>query len=136
MSAETLNPTAAEALAKLERAFLPLDIVRAVTRYEAAAFRYDELVARSASTLSPAEFDAIGQAQQAMADAFGALAEAGQTRLLAPLEVATRYRYASELCSSLSKAGDVDGCLNLQDEMAMCRCQLAKAGRLDLIGGV
>ncbi|GHH87869.1 hypothetical protein [Streptomyces capitiformicae] len=135
MSTETLNARAAEALAKLERALLPLPLIRAVTRYEVAAFHYDELVARPASTLSPAEFDSIGQAQQTMADMFGVLAKAGRTDLLAPLETATRYRYASECCRRLSASGDVDGCLEAQDEMAMCRCHLAKAGRLDLIGG-
>lgn len=46
---------------------------------------------------------------------------------------ATRYRDASALCSNLSLSGDVDGCLAVQDEMAMCRCQLAAAGCLALI---
>ena len=46
---------------------------------------------------------------------------------------AVRYRDAAELCSNLSLSGDVDGCLAVQDEMAMCRCQLEQAGRLDLI---
>lgn len=130
-----LPPAAAEALSRLERAFvpMPLEIVRAVTRYETAALRYDELVARPASTLSPAEFTSIGQAQQTMADAFGVLAEADRTNLLAPLETATQYRTAAAHCRSLAEAADFDGCLAAQDEMAMCRCQLAAAGRLDLI---
>jgi hypothetical protein len=45
-----------------------------------------------------------------------------------------RYEAASEHCRALAEAGDYDGCLAAQDEMAMCRCQLAAAGRLDLIG--
>jgi hypothetical protein len=128
-------PSAADAaLARLERAFLPLPLVRAVTRYEVAAFRYDELIARPASSLSPAEVDAIGDAQQMMADAFGVLAEKGRTDLLHPLWAADRYRNAAEHYRALVAVADFDGCLAAQDEMAMCRCQLAAAGRLDLIG--
>ncbi len=79
-----LPPAATEALAKLERAFipLPLDVVRAVTRYEIASARYDELIARPASSLSPAEFDAIGQAQQTIAESFAVLAGHGRTDLV------------------------------------------------------
>ncbi|MDX3027513.1 hypothetical protein [Streptomyces scabiei] len=47
---------------------------------------------------------------------------------------AIRYRDAAEHCQALAAASDFDGCLAAQDEMAMCRCQLAAAGRLDLIG--
>jgi hypothetical protein len=52
------------------------------------------------------------------------------------LEVAgllDRHRWASARCSRLSAAADYDGCLRLQDEMAMCRCQLAAAGMLHLV---
>ncbi|MGQ5576296.1 hypothetical protein [Streptomyces sp. ECR3.8] len=129
-------PTAASsALARLERAFLPLDVVRAVTRYETAAFRYDELIARPASSLSPAEFDAIRSSQETMTQAFMVLAEFRQTDLLAPLEAATSYRHASAHCRALAEAADYDGWLAAQDEMCHFRCQLAAAGRLDLIGG-
>ena len=48
---------------------------------------------------------------------------------------ATRYLDASEHCAAASAAGDFDGCLAAQDEMAHCLCQLRAAGRLDLIGG-
>jgi hypothetical protein len=229
-----LPPAAKAALARLERAFLPLPLVRAVTRYEIAAARYDELIARPASDLSPAEFDSIGDAQQTMAETFGVLAEAGRADLVesavvarvgaalgfrrgwkpdpyfdetathltvwsqyelndlylrvggtvttrraerrscdgdatwtateitltvdvdgvGPVEIVTdieddpehgyrtdlpvvavaRYREAAEHCRTASAAADFDGCLAAQDEMAMCRCQLAAAGRLDLIG--
>lgn len=77
-----LPPAAEAALAKLERAFLPLPLIRAVTRYEIAAARYDELIARPASTLSPAEFDSFQAAEQTLADSFGVLAEAGRTDLV------------------------------------------------------
>jgi hypothetical protein len=48
---------------------------------------------------------------------------------------AVRYRDAAEHCQALAAADDFDGCLAAQDEMRACRCQLAAAGRLDLIGG-
>jgi hypothetical protein len=130
-----LPPKAAKAPARLETAFLPLGVVRAVTQYEMAAFRYDELIARPASSLSPAEFDAIRLSQETMTQAFMVLAEAGQTGLLAPLEAATSYWDAAAHCRDLAEASDFDGCLVAQDEMRMCRCQLEQAGRLDLIGG-
>jgi hypothetical protein len=132
-----LTPTAAAALANLERAFLPLDLLRAVTRYEANTARYDDLIARPASSLSPREFNAVGEAQQAIAEALGALADAGRLDLIAPAETAARYRQASAHCRALvSNPQGVDFKLWLctQDEMAMCLCQLEQAGRLDLIG--
>ena len=133
-----LTPAAATALAKLERAFLPLALVRAVTRYEVATARYDELIARPVSSLSPAEFNAVGEAQQTIAESLGVLADAGRLDLIAPAETAARYRQASAHCRELvSNPQGVDFKLWLctQDEMAMCLCQLQKAGRLDLIGG-
>jgi len=128
-----LTPAAAEALARLERAFLPSAVVRAVTRYETAALRYDDLAARPASALSPAEVNALQLARETMTSEFAVLAEAGRVDLLAPLEVATTYRYAAAHCRELAASADFDGCLAAQDEMRMCRCQLQAAGRLDLI---
>jgi hypothetical protein len=130
-----LPAPAVDAMSHLERAFLPLPlhVVRAVTRYEVAALRYDELIARPASELSPAEVDAIGAAQQTMANEFGVLAEAGRTDLLAPLRTADRYQAAAARCARLAAEDDIDGCWAAQDEMRMCRCQLEQAGRLDLI---
>jgi hypothetical protein len=110
-----------------------LEIVRALTRYEIASARYDELDARPASTLSPAEVDAFHAAQQTVTEAFCVLAEAGRLDLIEPAETAARYRWASVHCRRLAETADFDGCLEAQDEMAMCRCQLAAAGRLDLI---
>ena len=51
-----------------------------------------------------------------------------------PVVAVARYQSASEQCRDLAASGDYVACLAAQDEMAMCRCQLAKAGRLDLIG--
>jgi hypothetical protein len=131
-----LPPAARDAMRRLELAFLPmpLPVVRAVARYEAATVRYDELIAKPASSLTPAEFTSIGAAQQVIAEASAELAEAGRLDLIAPAETAARYRHAASHYRQLVEAADYDGCLDAQDEMTMCRCQLAKAGRLDLIG--
>lgn len=55
-----------------------------------------------------------------------------------PVVAAARHGGAEAACRRLSAtaetAADFDRLLCLQDEMAMCRCQLAAAGRLDLIG--
>ena len=51
-----------------------------------------------------------------------------------PAETASRYRQAAAHCRRYATHGDYDACADTQDEMAMCRCQLAAAGRLDLIG--
>lgn len=140
MSAATKTPTAplpapaVEALARLELAFLPVHVVRAVTRYEIATARFDELDARPVSQLSPAEVDAFYDAQQCLSDAFCVLAEAKRLDLIEPAEAAARYRWASVHCRRAAADGDFDGCLEAQDEMRMCRCQLKAAGRLDLIG--
>ena len=51
-----------------------------------------------------------------------------------PAETASRYRQAAAHYRDLAECGDYEGCEYVRDEMAMCRCQLAAAGRLDLIG--
>ncbi|WHM30248.1 hypothetical protein OH540_09455 [Streptomyces sp. BPPL-273] len=99
-STAPLPPAAVEALARLECRLSGQSVAdtlaheagsyvrvtpavqRAVARYEAATARYDELIARPASTLSPAEFDAFGDAQQAIGEALGVLADAGQLHLI------------------------------------------------------
>lgn len=79
-----LPPAAAEALACLELAFLPvpLEIVRAVTRYEVASARFAELSAREASTLSPAEFGALRAARIRMTASETLLAAEGMLHLI------------------------------------------------------
>lgn len=137
-----LPPAAESALAKLDRAFLPLPLIRAVTRYEVAAARYDELIARPVSELSPAEVDSIGFAQQTLDDSFGVLAEAGRTDLLRPLETATQYRFAEARANELIGIAvtgsmsdlDADDLAHNVDLMAGYRATLAAVGRLDLIG--
>ena len=113
-----------------------LEVAEALTRYENATARYDELIVRPASTLSPAEFDAVGTAQQTIAESLGVLADADRLDLIEPAETAARYRQASAHCRELAASGKYVACLPVQDEMRACLCQLEQAGRLDLIGGV
>lgn len=79
-----LPPKAAAALARLERAFVPvpLSVARAVTRYEVATVRLDELSARSASTMTPAEYTALSDAQQTIDEALYELDKAGRLDLI------------------------------------------------------
>lgn len=51
-----------------------------------------------------------------------------------PVVAVARYQSAAAHCRDLAASADYDACANTMDEMAMCRCQLADAGRLDLIG--
>ena len=51
-----------------------------------------------------------------------------------PAETASRYQRAAAHYRDLAVTADYEGCEYIRDEMAMCRCQLAAAGRLDLIG--
>lgn len=51
-----------------------------------------------------------------------------------PVVAVARYQSAAAHCRQYADGADFDACADAQDEMAMCRCQLATAGRLDLIG--
>jgi hypothetical protein len=90
MSTATQTPTAplpavaAEALARLERAFLPLPlaVVRAVTRYEIVTARIAELEAMDASRMSAGQFDALLDAQNELALRRKQLADAGRLDLI------------------------------------------------------
>jgi hypothetical protein len=50
-----------------------------------------------------------------------------------PVVALARYRAAVVHYRALAADGDYEGCEYVRDEMAMCRCQLQAAGRLDLI---
>ncbi|MEU1443079.1 hypothetical protein [Streptomyces mirabilis] len=50
-----------------------------------------------------------------------------------PVVSVARYQAAAVRYQALATCGDYEGCEYVRDEMAMCRCQLADAGRLDLI---
>ncbi|MCM8552277.1 hypothetical protein [Streptomyces sp. STCH 565 A] len=138
-----LNPAAAAALARLERAFVPvsLDVARAVTRYEVATARYDELSARPVSTLSPAEATAFGDAQKTIDEALAELGKAGRLDLVGPARTASRYRKAAARVVELSTLAlrdrmtglDADDLVHAEDLMAAEKATLTAAGRLDLI---
>ncbi|WP_020135084.1 hypothetical protein [Streptomyces sp. 351MFTsu5.1] len=112
---------------------LPLPIVRAVRRFEAASARRDELAGKPASQWSPAEFDSFKAAHDTVVESVLTLGAAGRLDLIAPFEAATRYRDASARCSAASQAGNIERCLSAQDEMRDCLCRLKAAGRLDLV---
>lgn len=128
-----LPPAAEAALNRLERAFLPLPLVRAVARYEAAVEYKDRLSARRATTWSGAEFASFFDCGPVMEESLRTLEAAGRLDLIAPAKLASRYRSAASHCRELAASGNYGGCLAAQDEMAMCRCRLEQAGRLDLI---
>lgn len=56
------------------------------------------------------------------------------TTPIPPAEAASRYQRAAAHLRDLATHGDYEGCEYVRDEMTMCYCQLAAAGRLDLIG--
>ncbi|MFD6553741.1 hypothetical protein [Streptomyces sp. NPDC058398] len=112
---------------------LPADIADVVSRYVSAAVRYDELSARPAPSLSPSEAAELRAAQPVIGEMFEALSAPGRRGLVVAAEVAVRYRAAAARYRRLAANGDYDDCLPVQDEMTMCRCQLAKAGLLYLI---
>jgi hypothetical protein len=112
---------------------IPPAVTAAVTQYEAATLRYDELAAKPLP-LTAADLEAFLNAQGAIAQAVVVLADHRRLDLTAPAETASRYRQAAAHCRRYAADADFDACADTQDEMAMCRCQLAAAGRLDLIG--
>jgi hypothetical protein len=81
-----LPAVAAEALARLERAFLPLPlaVVRAVTRYETAAVRAAELATKAdlGEKLSDLQADDLAHAEDLMAGCRCQLEQAGRLDLI------------------------------------------------------
>ncbi|NUS14085.1 MAG: hypothetical protein HOY69_22210 [Streptomyces sp.] len=75
---------AVEALARLERAFvpMPLHIVRAATRYDIVRARIAELEAMDARRMTAAQFDDLLDAQNELAMRRKQLAEAGRLDLI------------------------------------------------------
>lgn len=132
-STAPLPQPAVDAPSRLDRAFLPLPVIRAVIRFEKASARRDALAARGASTLSSVEFDSFKAAHDTIVESVAVLGAAGRLDLIAPAVSAIRYRKASAHCAYLAARDDFDGWWAAQDEMRACRCQLEQAGRLDLI---
>ncbi|MFM9635941.1 hypothetical protein [Streptomyces turgidiscabies] len=112
---------------------LPPAVTAAVAQYEAATLRYDDLAAKP-QPLTAADVEAFLGAQSALHDAVAVLADHRRLDLTAPAETASRYRQAAAHYRDLAARADYEGCEYVRDEMTMCLCQLADAGRLDLIG--
>ena len=132
-----LPSAAAHALHVLElRLAFPETVVRAVVRFEIARDRKAELEAKPTHEWSAAEYDSWVDCDRVIAESRAVLAEAGLSHLAPPTlaETAARYETAAAHYRALAASADFDGCLAAQDEMGHCRCQLAAAGRLDLIG--
>jgi len=79
-----LPAPAVEALARLERAFvpMPLHVVRAVTRYDIVKARIAELEAMDARRMTAAQFDDLLDAQNELAMRRKQLADAGRLDLI------------------------------------------------------
>jgi hypothetical protein len=76
-------PAASAALARLELVLLPLEVRKAVTRYKVASARTAELShLMDSRNLSGAEFNALFDAQTAMAGARAELKDAGRLDLI------------------------------------------------------
>jgi hypothetical protein len=143
ISTAPLSPAASAALHRLERAFLPLSLVRAVRRFEAASARRDELAAKRASQMSAAEFDSFKAAHDAVVESVLTLGAAGRLDLIAPAVAASDYRSAEARANELIRAAQsapmsdlhADDLAHYVDLMAGYRATLADAGRLDLVGG-
>jgi len=112
---------------------IPPAVTAAVAQYEAATLRYDNLAAKPLP-LTAADLEAFLTTQGAIFEAVVVLADHRRLDLTTPAETASRYRQAAAHCRDLAAHADFDACADAQDEMAMCACQLADAGRLDLIG--
>lgn len=79
----SLPPAAAAALSRLELAFAPVEVARAVTRYEVASARTAELShLMDSRDLSGAEFDSLFDAQDVMRESRRTLAAAGMLHLI------------------------------------------------------
>jgi len=79
-----LPAPAVEALARLERAFvpMPLHVVRAVTRHDIVKARIAELEAMDARQMTAAQFDDLLDAQNELAMRRKQLADAGRLDLI------------------------------------------------------
>jgi len=127
----------------------PLEIRRAVARYEAAAERKAALEAKPTRTWSGADFDAWADSERTMLDSVTTLTLAGRTDLIDAsvdpvIRAAADFRkqalHAAELAAQSASgedlpAVDIRSWEFAEELMTGYKATLAKAGRLDLIGG-
>ena len=127
---------------------LPLEIRRAVARYEAAVERKAVLDAKPTASWSGAEFDSWVGCERTILDSVTTLALAGHADLIDAdvdpvIRAAVDFRKAALRAANLSNLAlspemltlHADDLAHAEDLMAGARATLAKAGRLDLIGG-
>jgi len=122
---------------------LPLEIRRAVARYEAAVERKAVLDAKPTASWSGAEFDSWVGCERTILDSVTTLALAGQADVDPVIRAAADFRKAALRAANLSNLAlspemltlHADDLAHAEDLMAGARATLAKAGRLDLIGG-
>ncbi|WP_405558968.1 hypothetical protein OHV08_33985 [Streptomyces canus] len=128
---------------------LPLEIRRAVARYEAAAERKATLDAKPTLNWSGVDFDAWVDSERTILDSVTTLALAGRMDLVeatvdpvirAAVDFRKQAAHAAELAAKAATAEglpalDVRSWEFAEELMAGARAVLAAAGRLDLIGG-
>jgi hypothetical protein len=121
---------------------LPLSVVRAVRRFEAASARRGELAAKRASRWTPTESVSFTAAHDAIVESVLTLGAAGRLDLITPAVAASDYRAAEARANELIWSAQATGIMsNLHaddlahyvDLMAGYKATLADAGRLDLI---
>lgn len=125
-----------------------LAVAEAVTRYEIAVGRRAEIEAKPTREWSGVEFDSWARCEAVIVYSLTVLVESGSVDLVeveddSPFLTAARYRTAKALARKLGNAAldpelsdlDADSLAHAEDVMDGLRAALAKAGRLDLIGG-
>ncbi|MFJ9012308.1 hypothetical protein [Streptomyces canus] len=142
-----LPTAAAKALAKLERAFLPLDLVRAVTRYEIATERRAGLEAKPTREWSGADFSSFADCERVLIESAMMLAVKGRMDLIdgiitPVIRAVVDYRRAALRAANLGNEAlfsgmptmHADDLAHAEDLKLGARATLAEAGRLDLVG--
>ena len=126
-----------------------LEVAEAITRYEIAAERKAALEAKPTRTWSGADFDAWVGCERTILDSVTTLTLAGRTDLIDAdvdpvIRAAADFRkqalHAAELAAQSASgedlpAVDIRSWEFAEELMAGYKATLAKAGRLDLIGG-
>jgi hypothetical protein len=138
------------ALEHAARPTAPLDpaVVRAVTRFEVVTERKAELEARPTREWSGADFDSFVDCERALIESAMTLAAAGRMALIGEIitpvvGAVVDYRRAALRAANLGNEAlysgmptmHADDLAHAEDLMAGHKATLAKAGRLDLVGG-
>jgi len=125
----------------------PLDVLRAVTRYEIATDRKAELEAKPTRSWSGAEFDSFVDCDRILVESAMTLAAAGRMDLIKEIitpviRAVVDFRRAALRAANLGNEALFSGMPTMladdlahaEDIMAGAKATLAAAGSLDLIG--